>query len=101
MAMTALCSSWFVERCRVVPGQTGRTFACVLEFECVIGVRCSIHVVVMHVTLIIYTHYNGNDGSALIFVYLLNVCNGWRDGPKPTARTFVLLCVLEVEGVSY
>ena len=32
---------------------------------------------------------------------LLNVSNGCGIGPKPTARTFVLLCVLELEGVSY
>ena len=33
---------------------------------------------------------------------LLNVWNnGCRIGPKPTDRTFVLLCVLELEGVSH
>ena len=46
----------------------------------------------------IQLHYNGN----MTALHLLNVWNnGCRVGPKPTARTFTLLYVLELEVVSY
>ena len=46
----------------------------------------------------IQLYYNDN----MTALHLLNVCNnGCRVGPKPTARTFALLRVLEFECACY
>ena len=73
-----------------------------LEFEGVIGVRCGMHVVVMRVTCHPHHIYALQwQWRLCVDLRLLNVWNnGCRVGPKPTARTFVLLYVLELEGAS-
>ena len=100
--MTALCSSWFVERMERVSccPWTNRPYVRIAVCVCsgVIGVRCSIHVVVMHVTLIIYTHYNGNGGSALIFVCSMY---GTTGVVLALNQQLVRLYCCVLEGVSY
>ena len=71
MAMTALCRLSFVERMERVSccPWTNRPYVRIavccsnLKVSLVFDTVCG-----RNVTLIIYTHYNGNDGSALIFL---------------------------------
>ena len=106
MAMTTICWSSFVELMeRVLCGScTNRPYvciaACVLEFDGVIDVRCSMwsqchshH---------IHTLQWQWQWRLCVDLRLLNLWNNWcRVGPKPTASTFVLLYVLELEGACY
>ena len=82
--------------CRVGPGQTARTFICsalyALGLGGVIGDRCSIWG--RNLTLV-YTMYNGDDGSALIFVrwmYEMGVVLCWRALDEQAVRLYC--CVL-------
>ena len=73
MAMMALRWYSFVEcidRCRVVPELTARTFVSLRVFEPggVIGDRCNIMPSSAHPYLCVLTHYNVDDGSALNFL---------------------------------
>ena len=61
------CMGW-VSCCPWTNSSYVRIAVWVLEFEGVIGWRSMQYPCGRNATLIIYTHYNGNDGSALIFV---------------------------------
>ena len=61
--------------------------ACALELTGVIDDQCSIRSSLRAFQI----HYNGDDGSACVDLYSLNVWNGCHVDPGRTARAFALL----------
>ena len=71
-----------------------------IVFEGVINVLGNFTLIIHpHACAILLSKYTTMVMTALRLLNLWN--NGCRIEPKPTARTFVLLCVLELEGASY
>ena len=61
--------------------------ACAFELGSVVDDRCRMRSSLCAVQI----HYNGDDGSACVDLYSLNVWNGCYVGAGQTARTFALL----------
>ena len=95
MAMTVLHWTSFDEciwnGCRIVPGRTARTFV-LLEFDtCYIVDHSTQYEVVSSRSCAVQICYNGNDGSALIFVCWMYGMGVARVCTERTDRTFLLL----------